>query len=324
MHSRTVNRARIKLQLAPVTPLLVRSGDKGAALLHPERPKIMFVRTRPGGKDEKETVYLPGSSLKGVIRAAAERVLRSIAAERRVQQAACDPLDQKGPCHKDLRERGDALSREPQSPERSERMAEVHHGLCLACRTFGSTAAAARVLFADAYPTEKGWEQANAVEVRNSVAVDRRTGGPSPGALLDFEVVTGGIFKTEIHLSNFELWQLGLVLLVLEDMNEGFVRVGASKSRGLGHMKAVVTELVVDQARGAAGQLAGVGALLPTQARAYGWLESQGIEAGVSSEPKALGPRFVYKGEAVTALRGRLLGAPWEALCQRIDPRGPA
>lgn len=316
MHSRTVNRARLRVQLAPVTPVLVRSGDKGAALLHPERPKLMFVRTQPAGKDAKETVYLPGSSLKGVIRAAAERVLRSLASEQRVLQAACDPLDQRGPCHSQERERGDQLSREPGGPQR---MAPVHRGLCLACRTFGSTAAAARVLFADAYPTKEGYEQANAVEVRNSVAVDRRTGGP--GALLDFEVVTGGLFKTEIHLANFELWQLGLLLLVLEDINEGFVRIGASKSRGLGHMKVVVTELVVDQARGgAAGQLAGVGALLPTYAAAYGWLEKRGIEAGVAGESQALGPRYVYKGEAVAALRGRLLGAPWELLCQQIDP----
>lgn len=312
MHSRIMNRARIFLQLAPVTPLLVRSGDKGAALLHPERPKLMFVRTTPAGAQD-ETVYLPGSSLKGVVRASAERVLRSLAVEQRAMQAACDPLDQKGRCQRELRERGDSLSLQSGGPER---MAEVHKKLCLACRTFGSNALGSRVQFADAYPpVGVARERANTVELRNSVAIDRRTGGPAHGALLDFGVVTGGHFETQIHLSNFELWQLALVLLVLDEINEGFTRVGANKSRGLGRMAATVQQVVIDQARGADGKVAGVGVLLPSLAGQYGWLERQGMDAAVVSETTPLGPRFVYEAKALKGLRAGLFGAPWEALC---------
>jgi len=59
-------------------------------------------------------------------------------------------------------------------------------------------------------------------------------------------VATGGFFG-EITLRNYQLWQLGLLALVLRDINEGHQRVGAMKSRGLGRVKVVVQEFRLDQ-----------------------------------------------------------------------------
>jgi len=70
------------------------------------------------------------------------------------------------------------------------------------------------------------------------VGIDRLTGGAFPGALFNLEVVSAGtMFTTDIHLRNFEIWQLGMVLLAVQDMADGLLQVGSGKSRGLGSVK---------------------------------------------------------------------------------------
>ena len=69
MFSRQLNQIRIDLSLTPRAPLLIRSGRKGA---DPTRPELECVRTEWGGV---KSVYIPGSSLKGVMRSHAERLL---------------------------------------------------------------------------------------------------------------------------------------------------------------------------------------------------------------------------------------------------------
>lgn len=307
MHSQMLNRARLSLVLRPVTPLLIKSGDKGAALLHPERPKLMFVRTmRP---DIGETVYLPGASLKGVVRAAAERVLRSLK-----ESLACDPLNQRNQCQEALRKRGDELSQASGGPER---MAEIYKKSCLACRTFGSQSLGARALFADAYPTDKVASQTNSVEVRNSVAISRQTGGPAGGMLLDYEVVTAGAFQAEIHIANFELWQLGLLGMVLQDVQEGFVRLGSSKSRGLGRVSVEVSEVLIEQKTADNGPgLHGAGPLAsPRWREAYGLRSQDSLPSSVPVQVAPLGQRLRYQGNSAPQLLETILTGPWQAFC---------
>lgn len=313
MHKLTINRARIDLSFRPVTPLLVKSGDKGAQLLHPERPDLMCVRTDHGALGE--TVYVPGSSLKGVVRAAAERVLRSL------ELPCCDPLDHRSTCHEAASKRGDQIAR-GKGPASDHPMAEVHRMLCLACRTFGSQAMASRASFADAYPPSKETaEQANRTETRNGVSIDRQTGGPARGKLFELEVVVGGRFETSIHLANYELWQLGLVGVVLADLDDGFVRLGSAKSRGLGRVALDVNALVVDQA-GRGGAVAGVGTLREDLRAPYGLLEDGVV--GPAGEPtrSAIGQRLAWEG--ADACRGVLEKVADEAWPSLLESRGAA
>ena len=307
MHKLTINRARLELTLRPVTPLLVKSGDKGAQLLHPERPNMMCVRTKHASLGE--TVYVPGSSLKGVVRSASERVLRSLGL------SCCDPMDHKSRCHDEASRRGDELAR--RGGESPHPMSEIHKMVCFACRTFGSQALASRTVFADAYPTEATKEHANDTETRNGVSIDRKKGGPVPGSLFEFEVVVGGDFRTSVHLANFELWQLGLLGVVLADIDEGFVRVGSAKSRGLGSMSVSIDSLVVDQI-GARGAVAGVAALREDLVEPYGLVETTSV-LGPSTEAtfSPLGQRFSWKdGNAREAL-ARVAELAWPALLAR-------
>jgi hypothetical protein len=50
------------------------------------------------------------------------------------------------------------------------------------------------------------------------------------------------VFETDIHLRNFEIWQLGMLFVVLQDMEDELIRIGSGRSRGLGKVTAQVSE----------------------------------------------------------------------------------
>lgn len=310
-----VNRVRIDLRIAPVTPLLIKAGDKGAAMLHPERPDLMFVRT---GSRERETVYIPGASLKGVVRSAAERILRTVGLE------ACDPLDHRTPCHGTASKLGDDIARDRNAAAGGPHpQAAVYKMVCHACRTFGSQALASRVSFADAYPPADERARTNATERRNGVSIDRQTGGPGSGKLFEMELVTDGAFETAIHLTNIELWQIGLVGLVLRDIEAGFVRFGSSKSRGLGHVTITPTAVLFEQTdpRRRIASPAGVAALRKDLIDAYGLRAGDEDRLDTSLEakeaPSPVGWRWAWQVEdAAWAFLDACAGKPWMALCE--------
>ena len=72
MHKQLVNQCTIHLSLIPQGPILIKSGRQGA---DPTKADMEFVETYHEGE---KTIYLPGSSLKGAIRAHAERIVRTV------------------------------------------------------------------------------------------------------------------------------------------------------------------------------------------------------------------------------------------------------
>jgi len=89
MHGTFYNEAFLEMSLEPVTPLLIKAGGEGWAALDPTIPEMNFVRTRRA--DGELQVYIPGSSLRGVVRGYAERLLRSVRMD-----LACDPTRTRG------------------------------------------------------------------------------------------------------------------------------------------------------------------------------------------------------------------------------------
>ena len=83
MLKQLVNECVIELHIIPEGPLLIKSGI--ATLSGPD---MAFVKVWRNGTEE---VYLPGSSLKGVLRSHAERIARTLN-----EQAACDPFAKQG------------------------------------------------------------------------------------------------------------------------------------------------------------------------------------------------------------------------------------
>lgn len=227
MHKRFVNNCTIDITLIPDGPILIKSGKEGA---DPTKPDMEFVETyHAGGR----SIYLPGSSLKGAIRAHAERIVRTVGKDKRDSDNwnllwANDPLNDnydylKSKDGKDL-----------PAPE-------IYKLSSFTDQMFGNTSIASRVRIEDAYPDKS---QSLKIEERNGVAIDRVFGSVAVGPF-NYQVCTAGEFHTKIHLKNFTLAQLGLIGLVLRDLHDGWFGLGFAKSRGLGTVQVKLNQAVV-------------------------------------------------------------------------------
>jgi CRISPR/Cas system CSM-associated protein Csm3 (group 7 of RAMP superfamily) len=221
MHKRFVNHCTIDLSIIPDGPILIKSGKEGA---DPTKPDMEFVETYHAGGS---SIYLPGSSLKGAIRAHAERIVRTVGKETRTNSSlpwANDPLNDKYEYLKD------------------KSSSDIYKLSSFTDQIFGNTSIASRLRIEDAYPDKSIPLK---LEERNGVAIDRVFGSTIPGALFNYQVCTSGQFRTKIHLKNFTLGQLGLIGLVLRDLNDGWFGLGFAKSRGLGTVEVKLNQAVV-------------------------------------------------------------------------------
>lgn len=231
MHKRFVNQCTLDISLIPKGPVLIKSGKEGA---DPTKPDMEFVETyHAGGR----SIYLPGSSLKGAIRAHAERIVRTIGSDTRPTNLdpaegearplwVSDPLEQNG--YKYI--------------EKEKDTQKVYRWSSFTDQLFGSVAIASRLRIEDAYPADLKQVK---TEERNGVAIDRVFGSVAVGPF-NYQVCTEGEFKTKIHLKNFTLEQLGLLGLVLRDLNDGWFGIGFAKSRGMGLVEVALKRAMVD------------------------------------------------------------------------------
>jgi len=265
MFKQSYNRAVLRIRLETVTPLLIKAGDAG---LDPTAAELTCVRTRHAMHGT--TVYIPGSSLKGVIRAAAEATVRgqTFSRDGSAVIGACNPLEHATSC-------GRFAGKQMTSTD-------VHKNQCLACRVFGSLALKGRSSVRDLFPwNEKGvsstlpgaenHRRANQVEIRHGVAIDRVVGSVRHGPF-DQELVPAGIsFWGEIALENYQVWQLGLLVQGLDEITDGFAQLGSSKSRGLGVARVEVESILHEQPVRAGNRPMGAGAMVSQDEQsAYG------------------------------------------------------
>jgi CRISPR-associated protein Csm3 len=291
MFKKSYNRAVLRIRIDTVTPLLIRAGDSG---LDPTAADLTSVRTRHARHGK--TVYIPGSSLKGVLRAAAEASVRgrTFPDGQDGVTGACNPLDNTASCG------GRAKKNDPST--------EIHRRHCLACRTFGSLAMKGRTSPRDLFPWDElasgrngpegdNQRSANRLELRHGVAIDRIAGSVSQGPF-DQEMVPAGVsFWGEIALENYQSWQLGLLAQAFGELNDGFAQLGSTKSRGLGVAKLEVESILHEQVTGHGDKPAGVGALVTDEGerRDYGLLPD-GELPPAPREPRGLADRFTVTG----------------------------
>lgn len=297
MFSRQLNQIRLDLSLTPRAPLLIRTGRKGA---DPTRPELECVRTEWA---DRKSVYIPGSSLKGVMRSHAERLLLS-------EDVKITPTFPAGDRPFDQKTKGD----------------EAYAGTSPLGRTFGNFYQKGHVAVADHLPgahdaegsegRAKEVELANATEQRNGVAIDRLLGSAAGKALFDQELVVGGRFDGQIVLRNVQLYQLALVLLVVRDLEEGYVQLGSGTTRGNGWVRAEVRQIVIEtrQGKSAPGTLRGVGAIAP-DAGAYKLFagDEMTLPAGLATTPRLVWDQLKVPTQSVDALAEALVAGPWSA-----------
>ena len=241
MHKATFLEGTLRFTITPDGPILVKAGESSG--VDPTLPDMRFVRSQ-------NMIYIPGPSLKGVVRAQAERICRSMDGnELQVQKRklrrerfgndepliplADNPLGN-GTSYSGLDDMNYSSGRaieDMKLPSGSERTAIVYRRTSFVSQVFGHTSLAGRVRFADA--SAVGELQ---VEERNGVAIDRIYGSVAVGPF-NYEVVVGGSFSSRIDFKNVTLAQLALLGLALRDVAEGRVAIGFGKSRGLGRVK---------------------------------------------------------------------------------------
>lgn len=263
MLKKLVNEARFRLIITTTGPLLIKSGYDTVS--GPNMAPVLTYRKDQDGAFTQQ-VFLPGSSLKGVFRSHLEKIICSIK-----PQVVCDPFwrpnernnEQQSVQNREIRERdyriscGDTFNKRQKDFEEQQRQRNrnnplvskesensaattdmIYRDSCPACRLFGSTSFIGRVSIDDAYLVDPAKSRN---ERRDGVGIDRLTGGASSGAKFELEVVSQGVeFATTIYLRNFEVWQLGMLFLIVQDMEDELIRIGSGRSRGLGSITARV------------------------------------------------------------------------------------
>lgn len=182
-----------------VTPLHIGSGKPEVEIEQVEMP----VLTDPNGQP-----YIPGSSLKGRVRAEAERIAREKGME------VCTPPDVKNMC--------------------GSRKSNVDE-FCICCKIFGTAgkiSVASKVKFRDAFPL-------GTVETlleRTGTAIDRKKGSVYRGALYTVQAVPVGTrFGLEIVAENLSDEELRLLLAALKSVEDS--ALGGSSTRGFGKVR---------------------------------------------------------------------------------------
>lgn len=316
MFKRHLNELTVHFTIAPDGPILIKAGDTGG--VDPTRPDMEFVRAWYNGQ---ETVYLPGSSLKGMMRAHCEKIARTVsnskhqaeeAREHMARRISCNPLldksgDPEGGC-------GEKFSRLWSS--RIPSAQEAMRYSCFVCQLFGNTALASHVRLSDAYPSAEAIAAANRTEERHGVAIDRVYGSVAVGPF-QFETVTQGHFSGTLTVRNFTTAQLGLLGLALRDLHEQRVSLGFAKSRGLGRIKTTIAKAslrypsgeFLETAEGQRlvqdGQIAGVAAFLgQREIKDYGYRAGDVVElAELRFQPDGWGGLAVeWEGQAALSL----------------------
>lgn len=216
---RLEKRVRLTGELVTVTGLHVgASGDSFGAT---DLPVLRDARGMP---------YIPGSSLKGVVRSTLESLVRALGHEKKNGELwACDPLAKEGACGERLRRHRVDFKEDPTKQE----LPELKN--CTVCNIFGSHQEASHVRITDLIMTEV--MEPAPIEVRDGVAIDRDLKKVHGGQKYDFEVVPPGTrFKLEVFFENPDDATLGLVMAAFDQVKEGFTAVGGFSSRGLGRV----------------------------------------------------------------------------------------
>ena len=219
---------RLSLQgtLVMDTGLHIGSGEEAGAI---DAGVMLDAAGRP---------FIPGSSLKGVLRSEAERFAPVLG------MTACGLFTDSGVACLSTNREAERQFREKSRKDGVD-MSALAAQVCDACKLFGGTVIASRVLFSDLslvtdYPV--------AVERRDGVGIDRDTGTAAKSIKYDFQVVPSETrFALRLQAENLDPTSRALLAVVLLELVRGNLSIGGKRSRGLGRCH--IENLVVRDAR---------------------------------------------------------------------------
>lgn len=184
-------------------------------------------------KDSKGNPFIPGSSLKGVLRTIAERMHQVVLRDSDWNVPVCFLAEDDCNTNPNLQEEIKKYTNNNMEEDINEL---IEKSICPVCQLFGSTFRASKIVIHDSYFVEKT-DPAHTT-VRHSVAIDRDTGTAKEGAKYDFEVVDANqTFTFKIEGENLNPTDEKLLMIALSEMTSGHVNLGGKISRGLGVVK---------------------------------------------------------------------------------------
>jgi CRISPR-associated RAMP protein (TIGR02581 family) len=223
-HYELRNRYTFSSKLEMTTGLHVGGGK--ATLSHTDSPVVLTPEGLP---------FIPGSSLKGVLRSTIEKFVASLPANLGLHTCGLPNEDDLSESCSTARQKEIAKKRRDyrNDPEGQEKyMKEVRENLCHTCQLFGSPFAAGRIIINDLYLLD---EWGGTTQIRDGVAIDRDKETARPGAKYDFEVVPSTTsFAMHLLIENATPQDLQLISIGLSEFLSGFGGVGGLRSRGLG------------------------------------------------------------------------------------------
>jgi CRISPR-associated protein Csm3 len=209
------NRYVIDGTLATEAAMHVGSGDEG-------------VNTDSAWMRDSQGIFIPGSSLRGVLRSVLERIVQAVCPER---GCVLFIADSNPTCATASRTREQKLSDMPEADRFKE--IEDNGALCDICLLFGSPLLASRLRISDARP-EKTVEP----QPRHGVGIDRDTETAHAKIKFDFEALERGPrFSFRMEIENARAADFALLGILLAEMQTAGIWVGGKKSRGLGHCR---------------------------------------------------------------------------------------
>ena len=205
MFKKLKNELILTFDLKTESPLYIKAGEDNA--LDPSATDGRYISTYRNGISEP---FIPGTSLKGVFRSRAERLLSD----------SCDIVG------------GDECVLERRAKDDKLNGVERYKRSCPVCRLFGSKVLKSRITFSDSFVSGN-----YTVGERTCVGIDRITGATKRGALYNMLYVEDAVFKGKITIQNYERYQLKLILILFKEMEQGFITVGGMTSKGFGFLK---------------------------------------------------------------------------------------
>ncbi len=219
--------------------------------------------------------FIPGSSLRGVLRSHIERIVRAFEPGKAGNgKGACNPLaiseKEDADFHACVTDSQVKAWREElrNRPNGDQIFAQrVWDKSCRVCRAFGSPWLASRVRISD-LPCLNGAE----AETRDAVAIDREK--ETVANKYDFEVFpVGSRFRLEIVADNLDETERGLLWLGIEELRRGQILVGGFKGRGLGRVTLENLQLRFVDKNGLRDYLLKGEIPLCDESKAQAWLE---------------------------------------------------
>ncbi|KPL75302.1 hypothetical protein ADN00_12995 [Ornatilinea apprima] len=179
--------------------------------------------------------FIPGSSLKGVLRSRAEYIANII----HQGNGVCHIFDQRKKSEAHLPGRlccGDRFEIRLKDAEKNQKTlpyATFYADACPACQLFGHSSFQGRLSVTDfpALDSDSGKPFS-----QTHIAVDRLTAGAAQSKLFTPKYLRDAVFKGSIHIQNFSIWQLGWLGFVLQDLREGLIRLGRKQTSGYGKL----------------------------------------------------------------------------------------